>query len=101
MGELDASVAGVPRFREGDEVVLFLERTKRGDLTVVSWQQGTMRVLYDLRTGVKVVTQESAAFETFDPETRQFKAAGIHDVPLAEFRARVQTAMNGSPRRKS
>lgn len=101
VGGLDASVSGVPRFREGDEVVLFLEPTKHGDLTVVSWQQGTMRVLYDSRTGAKVVTQESAAFETFDPETREFKVTGLHDVPLKEFRARVKTAIAESARRKS
>jgi hypothetical protein len=101
VGGLDASVSGVPRFRQGDEVILFLEPTRHGDLTVVSWQQGTMRILYDSRTGVRVVTQDSAEFETFDPQTRSFKATGIHDVPLKEFRVRVKAAVAASARRKS
>lgn len=98
VGSLTLTVSGVPRFRAGEDVTLFLEPTKRGDLTVVSWQQGTFRIVRDPRTGLEIVRQDTAAFETFDPHTRSFKATGIHDVPLEEFRAQVRAAV---ARRKS
>jgi hypothetical protein len=101
VGSLTSTVSGVRRFRAGEEVVLFLEPTYRGDFTVVSWQQGTFRVGRDPRSGTEIVTQDTAAFETFDPQTRLFKATGIHDVPLEAFRARVQAAVAESARRKS
>jgi hypothetical protein len=100
VGSLTSTVTGVPRFRAGEEVILFLEPTKRGDFTVVSWQQGTFRVVRNLRTGLEIVTQDTAAFETFDPQTRAFKSTGIHNVPLEEFRARVKAAVAESARRK-
>jgi len=101
VGSLTSTVSGVPRFRTGEEVVLFLEPTTRGDFTVVSWQQGTFRVGRDPRNGAQIVTQDTAAFETFDTRTRQFKASGIRDLPLEAFRARVQAAVAESARRKS
>lgn len=97
---LASSVSGVPRFRTGEDVILFLEPTKHGDLTVVGWEQGTLRVLRDDRAGIETVTQDTAAFETFDPQTRVFKAIGIRNVPLRLFRARVEAALAESSRRK-
>jgi hypothetical protein len=93
IGALTSSVSGVPRFRTGEEVVLFLEPTARGDFTVVSWQQGTFRVGRDPRSGAEIVTQDTAAFETFDAQTRQFKASGIRDLSLELFRAQVRSAL--------
>lgn len=101
VGSLTSTVSGVPRFRTGEEVILFLEPTARGDFTVVSWQQGTFRVGRDPRSGAEIVTQDTAAFETFDAQTRQFKATGIRDIPLEAFRARVQAAVAEAARRKS
>lgn len=93
VGSLTSTVSGVPRFRVGEEVILFLEPTVRGDLTIVSWQQGTFRVGRDPRSGAEIVTQDTAAFETFDAQTRQFKASGIRDLPLELFRAQVRSAL--------
>lgn len=101
VGALTSHVSGVPRFRPREEVILFLEPTTLGDLTVVSWQQGTLRIKRDPRTGLEIVTQDTAAFETFDPQTRLFRATGIRDVPLETFRARVHAAVAESARRKS
>jgi hypothetical protein len=101
VGSLTSTVSGVPRFRAGEEVILFLEPTARGDFTVVSWQQGTFRVGRNPRSGAEIVTQDTAAFETFDAQTRRFKASGIRDLPLEAFRARVQAALAESARRKS
>jgi hypothetical protein len=93
VGSLTSTVSGVPRFRTGEEVILFLEPTARGDFTVVSWQQGTFRVGHDPRSGAEIVTQDTAAFETLDARTRQFKASGIRDLPLELFRAQVRSAL--------
>jgi hypothetical protein len=93
VGSLTSTVSGVPRFRAREEVILFLEPTARGDFTVVSWQQGTFRVGRDPRSGTVIVTQDTAAFETFDAQTRRFKASGIRDLPLELFRAQVRSAL--------
>jgi hypothetical protein len=100
MGPLTSNVSGAPRFRSGEEVILFLEPTKRGDLTVVSWEQGTFRIGLDRRSKAEVVTQDTAGFETFDPRTKLFEATGIHGLPLEDFRARVQAAVAESARRE-
>lgn len=76
VGSLSSTVSGVPRFHPGEEVILFLEPTARGDFSVVSWIPGTFRIRHDRRTGEEIVVQDSAAFDTFNPATRQFDSAG-------------------------
>jgi hypothetical protein len=93
VGNLTSSVSGVPRFRPGEEVILFLERTPRGDFSVVSWEQGTFRISREVSTGQESVTQDTASFATFDPATRRFAATGARNFPLETFRARVEAAL--------
>jgi hypothetical protein len=100
VGDLTSSVAGVPRFRPGEEVVLFLEATQRGDLSVVSWEQGTFRIRRDLATGQENVTQDTASFATFDAATRKFEATGIRNVSVEAFRLRVEAALPAATGRK-
>ena len=97
LGNLTSNVSGVPRFRAGEDVVLFLAPTPRGDFSVVSWVQGTFRIHHDQRTGEDTVTQDSASFDTFDPSTRQFTTSGIHDLPLKDFRSQVAAALHQEP----
>jgi hypothetical protein len=93
VGELTSHVSGVPRFHTGEEVVLFLETTPRGDLSVVSWEQGTFRIRRDLHSGEETVTQDTAVFATFDPRTRRFEATGIRGLSLTSFRQEVEAAI--------
>jgi len=93
LGNLKSSVSGVPWFRVGEEVVLFLEPNPRGDYSVVSWVQGTFRIRVDASSGEETVTQDTAAFATIDPQTRRFEPSGIRSLPLAAFRACVQAAL--------
>ncbi len=93
VGNLTSSVSGVPRFRPGEDVVLFLEPTPRGDYSIVSWQQGTFRIRSGGAPAFENVTQDTAAFSTFDPGTRRFEAEGIRHMPMEDFRARVYAAM--------
>jgi hypothetical protein len=60
-GNVTSHVAGVPVFRPGEDVVLFLEPSPAGGLAVVSWQQGTFRVHRDARTGRDHATQDLSA----------------------------------------
>lgn len=92
-GNLTSSVSGVPRFRSGEEVILFLEPTPRGDFSVVSWEQGTFRIHSRLHPAQESVTQDTASFETFDPATRRFETTGIRSLPMEIFRAQVEAAL--------
>jgi hypothetical protein len=92
-GNITSNVSGIPRFRAGEDVVLFLQQTARGDFSVVSWVQGTFRIGHARGNTTELVTQDSAAFDTFDPSTRQFKPSGIRGLPLNAFRAQVLSAL--------
>jgi hypothetical protein len=98
VGNLTSYVSGVPRFHIGEDVVLFLVATQRGDFSVVSWMQGTFRVHRDPRTGADTATQDSASFDTFDPVTRTFAVSGARNIPLDELRAQVTAALIQKPR---
>jgi len=94
VGNLTSTVSGVPRFRPGEEVILFLQNTARGDYSVVSWVQRTFRIRQDARSGAEIVVQDTAAYETYDPMTRRFDAGGIRNLSLAALQLRVQTALD-------
>ena len=93
VGNLSSTVSGVPRFRPGEEVILFLQSTARGDYSIVSWVQGTFRIRRDARSGAEIVVQDTAAFDTYDPATRQFDVEGIRNLPVGALRMRVQSAL--------
>jgi hypothetical protein len=93
LGNLTSTVAGVPRFRPGEEVVLFLQATAAGDFSIVSWMQGTFRIHRDARNQTETVVQDTAAFDTYDPATRHFDVEGIRNLSVTALRLRVQSAL--------
>ena len=93
IGNITSTVSGVPRFSAGEEVILFLEPTPRGDFSIVSWEQGTFRILRDGRSGEEIAVQDTASFPVFDPATRRFAPSGIRSLPVATLRARVESAV--------
>ena len=99
-GNLTSTVDGVPRFQAGEDVVLFLERTARGDFSVVSWMQGTFRIRLERKTSEESVAQDTAAFPTYDPETRRFEASGIRGTRLDVLREQVAAALSAGGGRK-
>ena len=103
LGNLTSTVSGVPRFQPGEEAILFLEPTPRGDFSVTSWAQGTLRIRRDPRTGEENATQDSASMETFDPATRRFEAAGIRNLALGNLRHALtrRCATPGAPHEKT
>ena len=91
--QFTSRVSGVPRFHPGEDVVLFLEGTSRGDYSVVSWQQGTFRIRRVAGSGEERVTQDTAGFETFDANTHRFLFTGIRGMRFADFRAGVEAVV--------
>lgn len=90
---LHARVDGVPVFRPGEEVYLFLWGAAGAPYAVLGWSQGTFRIAKNSQTGVETVTQESAAMPVFDPQTRQFRREGIRNWPVELFRERLRNAL--------
>jgi hypothetical protein len=93
LGDVTSTVSGVPRFRPGEGVVLFLEASPYGDYFVVSWQQGTFRIHRDRRTSDETVAQDTASYAVFDPRTRRMKTSGLARMHLTDFRDRVEAAV--------
>jgi hypothetical protein len=91
-GPVVSIVPGAPRFRPGEEAVLFLEPRPGGAFGVTGWSEGTFRIRRDARTGIESVTQDTAASSVFDPQMRRFRAEGIRALPLERLRARVAAA---------
>lgn len=91
-GHYYSRVDGVPTFRAGEEVYLFLWGRAGEPYRVLGWSQGTFRIARDAQTGRERVTQESA-FGKFDPQTRMFRADGIRGMELSAFRKKLQQAI--------
>jgi hypothetical protein len=95
-GHLVVSIEAVPRFRAGEEGVLFLQEMPGGDYSVTGWALGAFRIRRNERTGEETVTQDSSALAVFDPASRRFVTEGIRDLPLREFRRRLAVALRPS-----
>lgn len=85
-------VDGIPAFRAGEEVYLFLWGKPGEAYRVLGWSQGTFRIIHDARTGTEKITQESSS-ANFDQRTRQFHADGIRGMALPAFREKLRQAL--------
>jgi hypothetical protein len=92
-GHLHSRVDGVPVFRTGEEVYLFLWRRQGEPYSVLGWSQGTFRIARHGETGVESVTQDSALAPIFDPRTRAFRRGGIRNLPVGLFRSKLRKAL--------
>jgi hypothetical protein len=93
IGHLETKIDGVPKFRAGEEVILFAEQTSGGGTSITSWAQGTFRVRRGV-AGEPRLTQDTSHFAVFDPATRSFTPAGIRDISLIEFRKQLAEALH-------
>jgi hypothetical protein len=91
--QLTSHVAGVPRFRAGEEVVMFLAPIRGGEYSIVSWAQGTFRIHRDPATSGLVATQDTAAYQ--DPNSRSiaFESGAVRNLPLEDFHRRIEMAV--------
>ena len=86
---LHSHVDGVPEFRPGEEVYLFLSAHSGGQFLIVGWAQGTFRIHRDLRTGGESVTQDSAETPVFDPSSNSFTKSGVKNLAIDLFEQRL------------
>ena len=82
-------VEGSPEFRPGEEVFLFLFGKPGHQFNVVGWSQGTFRIHRDARSGVELVTQDSAEMPVYDSETQAFKKTGVKNLRTEAFVERI------------
>ena len=92
-GHFHSRVEGVPKFRSGEEVYLFLWGNTGEPYRVLGWSQGTFRISRDAQSGVEKVTQDSAAEPVFDVRTREFRRGGIRNLPVAVFQLKLRKAL--------
>ena len=92
-GRITSYVAGAPRFRPGEEAILFLEPTRGGEISITAWGEGTFRIRNDARTGEERVTQDSAAILEFAPTVNASHADAIRNWPLAKFKERIMQSL--------
>jgi hypothetical protein len=93
VGHVHSRVDGVPVFRSGEEVYLFLWGRYGEPYRVLGWSQGTFRIARNAVTGIETVTQDSALASIFDPRTRAFRRGGIRNLPVGLFRAKLWKAL--------
>ena len=84
----------MPRFRPGEEVILFLQNTARGDY--LGGELGSRNVSHSARCAQRreIVVQDTASYETYDPMTRRIDAEGIRNLSVAGLRLRVRSALD-------
>jgi hypothetical protein len=99
IGHLETKVDGIPKFRAGEEVVLFIEQTSGGGTSITSWAQGTFRVRHNA-AGESRLSQDTSRFAVFDPATRTFTTAGIRDILLVDFRKQLAEALRADGSRR-
>ena len=92
-GHWHSRVEGVPAFRTGEEVYLFLWGQPGEPYRVLGWSQGTFRIVRDEQTGEETVTQDSARAAIFDLRTRKFRRSGIRNLPLSAFQRKLRKAL--------
>ncbi|MGC1614937.1 MAG: hypothetical protein WA736_09640 [Candidatus Acidiferrum sp.] len=93
VAHLHSHVDEVPAFRPGEEVYLFLWGRDGEPYQVLGWSQGTFRIARNPRSGLEVVTQDSASSPIFDPQARAFRRGGIRNLPVAIFREKLHKAL--------
>lgn len=96
VSNITSTISGVPRFRPGEEAVLFLESSPRGGFSVVAWQQGTFRIHRLARSAEEIVTQDIAYYPVFDRRSGQWQPAGIAEMSLSRFRSAFEIGVSAA-----
>jgi hypothetical protein len=93
VGHLHSRVDEVPQFHPGEEVYLFLWSREGQPFQILGWSQGTFRIARDPRSGLEVVSQDSATASIFDLHVRAFRRSGIRNLPVASFREKLHKTL--------
>lgn len=85
VGSLVQTVAGTPKFKRGDEVIVFLKDRNDGAFEVVGMNQGKYEIVDDFAVA------SVSGLTLVDPKTGQLSDAGYVDkAPLEAFKARIR-----------
>jgi len=93
VGAVTATVDGAPKFTAGEEVIIFLERSRADGYSIAGWVEGTFRIALDPGTHRETVTQDSSGLAVFDTASRAFRTEGMRKIPMELFRAKVASAI--------
>jgi len=86
---LRSHVDGVPEFRPGEELFLFLTGHPGAQFRIVGWTQGTFRIRKNQQSGRETVTQDSADVPVFDPLENRFTKTGVKNLRIDFFLERM------------
>jgi hypothetical protein len=99
--QITSHVAGVPAFRAGEDVVLFLEAEPGGEYSILTWQQGTFRIHPHAPVGRaqlnETVRQDAGDYQALRTGAKMVGTAGLGEASLEAFRQRVQAAVSSGP----
>ena len=106
VGNDSMDIAGTPRYRIGEEVVLFTTRTPIGYLRTSGWGQGRFDVVVNPRTGSKVVRSRLAGIELVEPagaanapnQRAGTSPKALDGLPLDQFKSRLRTLITNRQR---
>jgi len=101
LGHWISKVDGIPQFRPGEELYLFLEPTPSGSLGVTSWVQGTFRIARQAGSDRETVVQDTSSVTVFDPATRRFRPGGLRNLSVEEFRRQVRATLERQAQRRT
>jgi len=99
--QLTSHIAGVPEFRAGEEVILFLEAEPTGEYSVLTWQQGTFRIhphaLGSRGRTSETVSQDTGDYQTLQAGRNMADPGGVRDTSLEAFHSRILSAIASAP----
>ncbi len=91
-GNFHSHVDGVPAFRTGEEVYLFLWGKSGEPYRVLGWSQGTFRIARSPQSGEEKITQESTV-NAVDARGHAMHSAGIRQMPVSTFQEKLRQAL--------
>ena len=96
---VEMCIDGVPRPRDGEELILFLYRTPIGFWRARGLGQGRFRVLRDTRTGEAAVHSDLEGAGLVEPLRAPDRSStdlrGLYGMPLDQFKASVRAVLAG------
>jgi hypothetical protein len=85
VGSLVLNIPGMPQFKHGDQVIVFLRDRKNGTFDVIGMNQGK----YDIRNDVAMTN--AAGMTLLDPKTgKATDAGGFQKQPVEAFKAKIR-----------
>ena len=98
IGRYKSVTVGAPAFRQGEELVLFLQAQGPSVPRVFGMNQGVFRVNVEERTGRRLVMQPVVAAAGSAPQRVVRGAGDRRPLPLDQFAAQIRTVLQGGAR---